>query len=210
MYETKDLLRKRCWGAIDLSSKVDLSCFSLLFEDGHTLFKCYTCEHAIHTDTTGYYRPWVDEGLLTVAGEDRIDYDYIKHDMEIAQKKYDVQQWGYDPWNATQFVLRLEKEGFENMIEFRQGLVSMNEPAKEFEALVIEGKILHNNPVLSWMAANVTVKEDEAGNIKPCKMSRDSVMKVDGIITLVMATGLRMVHEEQERSIYEERDIRYI
>ena len=102
---------------------------------------------------------------------------------------FDVSQWGYDPWNASQTVLQLEKDGWKNMIEFRQGMVSMNEPAKELEALLKGEQVFHNNEVLSWMAANVAVKEDESGNIKPVKMKRESPLKVDGIITLVMCSG---------------------
>ena len=64
----------------------------------------------------------------------------------------------------------------------------MSAPSKEFEKLVIGGAVRHNNnPVLRWMASNVTVETDAAGNIKPSKAK--STEKIDGITGLVMAIG---------------------
>jgi phage terminase large subunit-like protein len=86
------------------------------------------------------------------------------------------------------------------MMEFRQGYKSMNEPSKEFEKLVIQRRLAHlGNPVLRWMASNVQVAEDPAGNIKPTKAQKDSPRKIDGIVGLVMAVGLSMTVKAEEQ-----------
>ena len=64
----------------------------------------------------------------------------------------------------------------------------MSPAAKEFEKLLLGRKFAHaGNPVLSWMASNVAVKQDPAGNVKPDKSQ--SVDRIDGIVALVMAIG---------------------
>jgi phage terminase large subunit-like protein len=54
--------------------------------------------------------------------------------------------------------------------------------------LVLTEELAHgNNPALRWMASNVMVNMDPAGNIKPDKSrSRE---KIDGIVALIMALG---------------------
>lgn len=92
------------------------------------------------------------------------------------------------------------------MIEFRQGMISMNEPTKELERLVMSGAIRHGgNPVLRWMASNVTVKTDPAGSIKPDKQK--STEKIDGIVALIMAIGRAITTKKQQPSVYEERGV---
>ena len=53
------------------------------------------------------------------------------------------------------------------------------------------------NPVLRWQAANVTVEQDAAGNIKPSK--RKSTERIDGIVAMVMALGRAMVQPMESR-----------
>ena len=80
----------------------------------------------------------------------------------------------------------------------------MNAPTKAFEALVIGKKLIHGgNPVLRWMAGNVAVLTDPAGNLKPAKDK--STEKIDGIVAAIM--GLAMATGEDETSVYEERGI---
>lgn len=51
---------------------------------------------------------------------------------------------------------------------------------------VMEGKITHGgNPVLKWMAHNVVIEQDAAGNIK-CNKQK-STEKIDGIVATIMA-----------------------
>ena len=54
------------------------------------------------------------------------------------------------------------------MVEFRQGFRSMSAPTRELEKLIVSKKLAHGgNPVTRWMAANVAVAQDPAGNLKP-------------------------------------------
>ena len=75
--------------------------------------------------------------------------------------------------------------------EFRQGVASFNDPCREFERLIIGRLIEHDgNPVLRWMAGNVAVQTDSAGNIKPVKPDhRKSSKQVDGVVCAIMALG---------------------
>ena len=66
----------------------------------------------------------------------------------------------------------LEGMGF-TVVPFGQGFKDMSPPTKEFYKLLMEGRITHGgNPVMAWMAGNVVVDTDPAGNIKPTKANR--------------------------------------
>ena len=93
----------------------------------------------------------------------------------------DGRPWiAYDPWNATHIALRLQDEGA-TMVEFRQGFRSMAAPTRELEKLIVSRKLAHGgNPVTRWMAANVAVAQDPAGNLKPAKDK--STERIDGIV----------------------------
>ena len=71
--------------------------------------------------------------------------------------------------------------------------------------LLMEGKVVHGgNPVLKWMATNVVMEQDPAGNIKPTKAK--SIEKIDGIVALIMAIGRATVHATTT-SVYDERGL---
>ncbi|QGN96942.1 Phage terminase-like protein, large subunit (plasmid) [Piscirickettsia salmonis] len=150
------------------------------------------------------YQLWADEGYLTLTEGNVIDYNYIKDDIYQLNKEFDVKEITYDPWNATQLANDLLEEGA-NMVEFRQGFKSMTPALKELERLVISTKLHHNNnPVLNWMASNLVVVEDDAGNMKPSK--RKSTEKIDGMVATAMAVG-RLIAGEDHNSIYNEREL---
>ena len=81
------------------------------------------------------------------------------------------------------------------MVEFRQGFRSMSAPTRELEKLIVSRKLAHGgNPVTRWMAANVAVAQDPAGNLKPAKDK--STERIDGIVALIMALGRAMLPQE--------------
>ncbi len=83
------------------------------------------------------------------------------------------------------------------MVEFRQGFRSMAAPTRELEKLIVSRKLAHGgNPVTRWMAANVAVAQDPAGNLKPAKDK--STDRIDGIVAIIMALGRAMLPEEDE------------
>ena len=71
--------------------------------------------------------------------------------------------------------------------------------------MILAHKIIHGgHPVLRWMANNVIVKQDPAGNIKPDK-SR-STEKIDGIVATIMALDMAL-RSKTRTSVYESRGI---
>lgn len=207
-YTEASLEGQKCWGAIDMSQKQDITAFVLLFEGGETVCRFYLPRHTVETEKTGRYAEYVEEGWLTVAGEKTVDYNYILADIRKFKEQYNIRSIAYDAYNATDIVKALDDDGFD-VIEFGQSYKYMNEPAKMLEALIINDEVHHNNRVLDWMAANVSVKEDENGNIKPIKAKRGSWKKVDGIICLVMCVGIRATDDgDDDESIYESQGIR--
>ena len=88
------------------------------------------------------------------------------------------------------------------VVPMRQGFMSLSEPTKEFERLIVSGKLAHGgNSCLAWQANNVTVRHDPAGNIKPDK-GKAQRHKIDGIVAAIMAIGRASL--QPEGSIYED------
>ena len=71
--------------------------------------------------------------------------------------------------------------------------------------MIISGKLRHgDHPIMRWMAANVAVEQDPAGNLKPSK--RKSPEKIDGIVALVMAIG-RVLQADEGGSAYDDHGV---
>ena len=91
------------------------------------------------------------------------------------------------------------------LVQMGQGYASMNPPMKEIERLIVGGQMAHgNNPVLSWMADNLVVRQDPAGNLKPDK--EKSTERIDGMVALVIGLDRAMRHGGSG-SVYEERGV---
>jgi len=92
------------------------------------------------------------------------------------------------------------------MAKIGQGFASMFAPTKRLLELVLTGELAHGgNPVLRWMASNVIVQMDPAGNVKPDKgKSRE---KIDGIVALIIALSGMMA---DAGLAYTEGEVRYV
>ena len=80
----------------------------------------------------------------------------------------------------------------------------MTAPTKELERRLLGGQLAHGgHPVLRWMASNVAVTTDAAGNLKPAKDK--STDRIDGIVALIMALGRASLQAGPVKSVYESR-----
>jgi len=214
MVVPEKLKGRPCYGGLDLSSKLDITAYVLLFppfEDDpkwRVLWWFWIPEEnmkeRVKKDKVPYDK-WVRHGYIKTTEGNVIDYAFIEKTIVQTRDMYDIQEIGYDPWNAMQTALRLADQGL-TMVEVRQGYKSMSPAMKELEKLIIGQEIVHGgNPVARWMFGNLEVKEDENGNIRPIKGKNTE--RIDGIVALINALARAIVHEQPQRSVYEERGI---
>lgn len=207
-----DLKGCACWGGLDLSNVSDITAYVLLFHENdrfqllpHFWIPEEKMLEKVRKENINYDK-WAAEGYVTVTPGNVIDYDFVKADILRIVADYDLRTSAYDRWNSSQTIIDLQNEGME-CNPFGQGYGSMSAPTKEFEKLVLTGKIEHfGNPVLRWMLASTLVKTDPAGNIKPDK--EKSTQKIDGIVTAIMALGEWMTAQaDDESNPYENRGL---
>ena len=151
------------------------------------------------------YDVWERQGHILTTEGNVIHYGFIERFIEDLGKKYHIREIAYDRWNATQMVQNLEDMGF-TMVPFGQGFRDMSPPSKELYKLLMEGNIVHGgHPVLKWMAQNVVMRNDPAGNIKPDK--ERSVEKIDGIVALIMGLDRAIRYNDNSTSVYDSRGL---
>lgn len=209
---------KQCMGGLDLGSTSDLTALGLLFGDaekGYEFLPWFWMPVAgIRTKKQKYgdlYRSWISKGFIEATEGDVCDYAVVRKRLNTLANTYGIQDLAVDRlFQGVQLCTDLAGDGL-NVVAFGQGFYSMAAPSKRFEEVILERKFSHgNNPVLSWMAANAKVATDTAGNIKPVKPKHGSPLKIDGIVTAVMALGRRMAVKPKRKSVYETRGIRRI
>jgi len=201
-WSLEELRGERCYGGIDLASKIDLAAFALVFPPTATrtswryLVRCFTPADTLaaraHRDRAPYLQ-WVTEGWLSTNPGNRLDQDVVRAAVNDAKTVlgFDVQQIGFDPWNAGNLEQDLQEDGFE-IVEVPQVFKHMTAPSREFEADVLDGLVdAGGNPLLAWMASNVVVDRDGPENIKPVK--KKSRGRIDGIVAAIMARKLAAI-----------------
>ena len=179
-----------CWIGLDLASKVDIAALVLVFahleiDGAYAVFgRYYLPEDTVHANGNSQYQGWMNAGRLTVTPGNVIDFGWIETDLIDFVSRHSVQAVAFDPFQATQLSTRMMSEGMP-MIEVRPTVLNFSEPMKTLEALVLQGKLIHDgDPVLGWMASNVVAHLDAKDNIYPRKERPEN--KIDGIVALIM------------------------
>lgn len=203
-----------CYAGLDLSSTGDITALVLIFpprdEDEKFVLLPYfwipeeTIPKRVKANSVPY-DIWEKQGYIMSTEGNVIHYDFIEKFIMDLSEKYHILEIAVDRWNATHVIQNLEDNGL-TMVPFGQGFASMSAPTKEFYRLLMEGKIIHGgHPVMRWMAGNVVVDTDPAGNIKVTKAK--SKEKIDGIVAAIMALDRAVRHESEGRSVYDTRGI---
>lgn len=199
------LKNQKCFAGLDLASTTDITALVLAFLDKSgevTLIPKFwlplnTAKKRERKDRVPY-TTWARQGLIELTDGDVVDYDRIRIHINELKKTYRIKEIALDPWNATQLSVQLQGDGFE-VVTFGQGFRDMTSPTKELEKLVISGKLRHGgHAVMRWMASNVSVELDAAGNIKPSR--KKSIEKIDGIVAAIMALGRALAEPQRPQA----------
>jgi phage terminase large subunit-like protein len=194
------LKNRRCHGGLDLSSVSDLTAWVLVFphddapDEVDVLARFWCPESRLADSSNRYqaqYQAWARDGWLTTTPGNAVDYATVKAAVLADAEQFELVDLNVDRlFQGYQLSQELADEGL-TVFGMGQGFISMAAPMKDFERRLLARQIHHgDNPVLRWMADNVAVKQDPAGNLKPDKASSQG--KIDGIVALVMALDRAM------------------
>lgn len=183
-----------CYVGVDLSAVSDLTAVSFMFPTEDKIYfynKYYLPEAALFEKRfSEMYGQWRRSGDLTVTPGNVVDYDYILNDILTIGKDVFIQKVAYDTWNATQFTINATEAGL-MMEPWSQTLGNFNRPTREFERLMLSGKIvLDNNIINRHCLRNVVLSYDRNGNVKPTKAYEGEGKRIDGTVAMLESLGV--------------------
>ena len=134
------------------------------------------------------YNQFMEEGTLQVLEGTVLDMMEVYDDLDkfIEETSYDVRAFGFDPYNAKEFVQRWEQEngpfGIEKVI---QGAKTESVPLGELKHLAEERLLLFDQDLMSFVMGNAITMEDTNGNRKLLKKRYDQ--KIDCVSAMLDA-----------------------
>ena len=134
------------------------------------------------------YEEFMKEGSLIVMPGTVLDMMQVYEDLDnhIVEREYDVRCFGFDPYNAREFVERWESEngpyGIEKVI---QGAKTESVPLGELKKLSEEGMLLFDEELMAFAMGNCVTLEDTNGNRNLLKKRHDQ--KIDAVAAMMDA-----------------------
>lgn len=194
------LRRKKCYGGLDLSSTTDLSAFVLVFppqpgvQKWTVLFQAWRPEEGTtEAEKRDHvpYRDWSRAGYLNLCAGDMVDFEQIKDAIRQANKEYNLQILGVDPYLSREISGSLSSEGV-NIVEVRQTMTELSPAMKEVERLLRSGEMVHeHNTCARWCFGNVRCAVDGNENVKP--MKNKSIGRIDITVAWIIAQATAML-----------------
>jgi len=202
-WSLSELVGKRCYVGLDLSSTIDLTGAVYLFPpqegipDWRFIHDAWIPEdnmkERVKRDGVPYDR-WVNAKYLHATPGNVVDYDFVEARLVAASKQYDIHTIGADPWNSRMLTQRLIRQGIDT-VEIPQNMQHLSPAMKLIEQLMKRGLMTHEeNPVARWCWGNVVVAVDGNENIKP--MKNKSADRIDLTVALIDAMATAMLFEE--------------
>lgn len=193
-----------CALGADLSQGDDFCAFTFLFplRDGTFGVKtrCYISELTLNKLPLAMrqkYDEFIAEGSLMVMDGTVLDMMEVYEDLDefIVQSDYNVLCFGFDPYNAKEFVKRWETEngpyGIEKVI---QGAKTESVPLGELKKLSEERMLLFDEELMSFCMGNCITLEDTNGNRKLLKKRNDK--KIDSVAAMMDAYVAYKINRE--------------
>lgn len=194
-HRKKDYWQMPCSLGADLSQGNDFCAFTFLFPLSNGCFGIKTRNYI--TELTlmklpvamrAKYDEFVNEGSLMVMDGTILDMMEVYEDLDnyISEVGYDVRCFGFDPYNAREFVERWEREngpfGIEKVI---QGAKTESVPLGELKKLAEERMLLFDEKLMTFAMGNCITMEDTNGNRKLLKKRYEA--KIDAVAAMLDA-----------------------
>lgn len=184
-----------CAMGADLSQGDDFCAFTFLFPLSNGCFGVKTRSYIssltlmkLPGAMRAKYDEFIKEGSLHVLEGTILDMMEVYDDVDkhIIEKEYDVRAFGFDPYNAKEFVTRWEQEngpfGIEKVI---QGAKTESVPLGELKALSGERMLIFDQLLMTFAMGNAITLEDTNGNRK--LMKKRNEQKIDNVAALMDA-----------------------
>ena len=194
-HKKRDYWELPCALGADLSQGDDFCAFTFLFPLRNSEFgvktRNYITEHTLMKLPPAMrvkYDEFIKEGSLIVMPGTVLDMMQVYDDLDnhILERSYDVRCFGYDPYNAKDFVERWEREngpfGIEKVI---QGAKTESVPLGEIKKMAEDRLLLFDEELITFTMGNCIVLEDTNGNRKLYKKRYEQ--KIDAIAALMDA-----------------------
>ena len=195
LHKKRNFWKMPCAMGADLSQGDDFCSFGFLFplKDGCFGIKTrnYISELTLRKLPGAMrtkYDQFMKEGSLIVLNGSVLDMMEVYEDLDnhIIERDYDVECFGFDPYNAKEFVERWEREngpyGIEKVI---QGAKTESVPLGELKKLSEERMLLFDEELFSFAMGNCITLEDSNGNRKLYKKRQDQ--KIDAVASIMDA-----------------------
>ncbi|MBS4930265.1 MAG: terminase [Clostridiales bacterium] len=194
-HRKRDFWQMPCALGADLSQGDDFCAFTFLFPLSNGCFGVKTRNYISELTLMKLpgamrikYEQFIEEGSLIVLDGTILDMMKVYDDLDnhIIACSYDVCCFGYDPYNAKDFVTRWETEngpfGIEKVI---QGAKTESVPLGELKKLSEERMLLFDEELMSFTMGNCITVEDTNGNRKLLKKRNDQ--KIDAVAAMMDA-----------------------
>jgi len=143
------------------------------------------------------YDEFINEGSLHVLEGTVLDMMEVYDDLDahILESRYDIRSFGFDPYNAKEFVTRWEAEngpfGIEKVI---QGAKTESVPLGELKKLSEQRSLIFDESLMTFAMGNAITMQDTNGNRKLLKKRMDA--KIDNVSALMDAYVAYKAHKE--------------
>lgn len=191
----RDFWNMSCSIGADLSQGDDFCAFTFLFPlpDGSYGVKtrCYISSLTLMKLPGAMrqkYEEFINEGSLQVLECTVLDMMEVYEDLDkfIIESHYDVRSFGFDPYNAKEFVTRWEQENGPYAIEkVIQGAKTESVPLGELKTLSEERMLIFDQDLMTFTMGNCITMEDTNGNRKLLKKRHEQ--KIDSVSALMDA-----------------------
>lgn len=190
-FDVQDFTGHMCYIGVDLASVSDLTALAVMIPDGDKFyFKNYAFlpyDTYINHPNHQLYERFYNDGDLILTDGNICDYQAITNKIMDISQILQVEGIYYDPYNSGQWAIQCTELGY-NMQQFRQGLLSFNNPTKEMEKLILSrNAVFDKSALMLWEFGNVVLRVDSQQNCKPDKTTPSN--KIDNIIASVEALG---------------------
>ena len=203
-HRRREFWQMPCSLGADLSQGDDFCAFTFVFPLGREKYgvktRSYITELTLMKLPAAMrqkYEEFINEGSLFVMPGNILDMMQVYEDLDkfILESEFDIRSFGYDPYNAKEFVTRWEAEngpfGIEKVI---QGAKTESVPLGEIKIMASERLLIFDQSLMSFAMGNAITLEDTNGNRKLLKKRQDE--KIDNVAALMDAWIAYKVNKE--------------